>query len=81
MAASYKTVEEVAKIIFRHVPHSVSQDIARDLEHVPGNQSFRDTIEMLVIALRARRPTADEIKNSNTLEAQFAAREAMRVKD
>jgi hypothetical protein len=46
--ASEKTIEEVIKVLCKHVPdQEVVRDIVRDLLKVKGNKSFRDTIQAI----------------------------------
>ena len=47
MAASLDTVEKVIQVVLRHVDKETALKIVRDLERVPGNKSFRDTIERM----------------------------------
>jgi hypothetical protein len=47
MAASQSTIERVLEVIQRHVPKDVALRIVEDLMTVPGNKSFRDTIERM----------------------------------
>lgn len=52
MSASDATVRLVANVIRRHVSDETISKIIADLLEVPGNKSFRDTVELLAIQLR-----------------------------
>jgi len=52
MAASDRTVEEIVKVISKHVDLETMQKIVAELLLVPGNQSFRDTIQKLAKSVR-----------------------------
>ena len=52
MAAPDQTVREVLKVIRRHVDQATLEKIVEDLQEVPGDKRFRDTIEMLVQAIQ-----------------------------
>jgi hypothetical protein len=47
MAASYQTVEEIYRVVRRHVTDEQMRKIIDDLLRVEGNRSFRDTIKRL----------------------------------
>ena len=47
MAASKSTVERVLEVILKHVPKQTALKILEELMTVPGNKSFRDTIERM----------------------------------
>lgn len=47
MVASYETIEEIIKIIQRHVDPATFQKIVTDLRGVRGNSSFEATISRL----------------------------------
>jgi hypothetical protein len=47
MAASYDTVARVLHVVRRHVDDRTVLKIALDLLDVPGNRSFRDTVQRL----------------------------------
>jgi hypothetical protein len=47
MPASTNTVKEIVNVLRKHVDHPTLMKIVDDLCDVPGNKSFRDTIEML----------------------------------
>jgi hypothetical protein len=47
MAASIETVREIVKMLRRHVDQATLEKMINELLDVPGNKSFRDTIEML----------------------------------
>ena len=51
MAASDATVREIAKALRRHVDQQTLEKVINDLLDVPGDKSFRDTIEQLAHAL------------------------------
>jgi hypothetical protein len=53
MAASKSTVEQVLDVILKHVSKETALKIIEDLMSVPGDKSFRDTIERM--HQRARR--------------------------
>jgi hypothetical protein len=48
MVASNKTIEAIHEAIRRHVSPDIELAIFTDLCEVPGNQSFRDTIQLLL---------------------------------
>ena len=54
MAASDRTMEEVAKVIMRHISPETTKRIIDDLLELRGNQSFRETIAKLVAELQRR---------------------------
>jgi hypothetical protein len=47
MAASDDTVRDIVNVLRRHVDEATLEKIINELLDVPGNKSFRDTIEML----------------------------------
>jgi hypothetical protein len=47
MAASDKTVDAVLRVLLEYMRASKALSIARDLLEVPGNKSFRDTVQAL----------------------------------
>ncbi len=47
MAASKSTVEQVLEVILKHVSKETALKIIEELTSVPGNKSFRDTIERM----------------------------------
>lgn len=51
MAASDKTIVEILRVIRQHVDEKTMRKIVKDLMHVQGNRSFRDTIVKLATAL------------------------------
>jgi hypothetical protein len=51
MAASDATVREIAKALRRHVDQQTLEKVINDLLDVPGDKSFRDTVEKLAHAL------------------------------
>ena len=54
MAASKSTVERVLEVILKHVPKETALKILEELMTVPGNKSFRDTIERMYNRARQR---------------------------
>ena len=48
MVASYDTVDKLYMIMRRHLSYKVLNEIMLDLTTVPGNKSFRDTVERLL---------------------------------
>ena len=48
MVASYDTTISIYDIMRRHCSDKQLDMIIEDLTHVPGNKSFRETIERLV---------------------------------
>lgn len=40
MAASYSTIEEVVKVVSKHIDRETFRNIVSDLTKVDGNQSF-----------------------------------------
>jgi hypothetical protein len=55
MVVSFDTVAEIAKVLRRHVNDETYGKILEDLETVPGNKSFRDTIQRLRLFHKTRR--------------------------
>lgn len=55
MSASDDTISKVARVILRHVDREVAVKIATELLEVPGNKSFRETVERLA-KLLSREP-------------------------
>lgn len=53
MAASHETVDKIYEAVRKHVSDDQMRRIVDELLDVPGNKSFRDTIERLA-ALDAR---------------------------
>ena len=51
MVASRDTVEQIIAVVRRHVSGDQLRAIVRDLGEVPGNKSFRETIERLEASL------------------------------
>jgi hypothetical protein len=51
---SFATIEAIYKVVRKNVSAQQMEKIIDDLLQVPGNQSFRETIERLV-AINARR--------------------------
>jgi hypothetical protein len=58
VAASKNTVESVLDVIERRVEPRVVLAICEDLVTVPGNKSFRTTVEMLHARARKRQQEA-----------------------
>jgi hypothetical protein len=54
VAASKSTVERVLEVILKHVPKETSLKILEELMTVPGDKSFRDTIERMYNRARQR---------------------------
>ena len=55
MATSKSTVERVLEVILKqHVPKETALTILEELMTVPGNKSFRDTIERMYNRARQR---------------------------
>jgi hypothetical protein len=54
MVASNNTIDAVAQVIRKHVDRDTITKLCRDLIEIPGNKSFRDTIEILVKKLKER---------------------------
>jgi hypothetical protein len=61
MAASDATVHEIAKALRRHVDQQTLEKVINDLLDVPGDKSFRDTVEKLAHALTTRPPANDRL--------------------
>ena len=55
MAASDQTVREVLRVIQRHVDQATLEKIMDELLDVPGNESFRETIQKLATAVQGRK--------------------------
>lgn len=51
MAASNETVDAIITVLRRHVDAATLQKIVKDLLHVPGNASFRETIRRIALKL------------------------------
>lgn len=49
---SAKTLQEIAKVILRHVTPEVADAICQDLMKVQGNKSYTDTVHHLGILLQ-----------------------------
>lgn len=47
MAASDRTVQQVMEVVRRHVSPEVLSAIMDELEKIPGNKSFRDTVQKM----------------------------------
>ena len=56
MVASTKTVEKVVEAILKAVPAENIPSLISDLEAIPGNGSFIETIKRLAAALRDKIP-------------------------
>jgi hypothetical protein len=54
MAASNDTVEKILNVVEKHVGSTTILKIFEDLVKVPGNKSFRDTVERLLFRARRR---------------------------
>ena len=52
MAASDHTVREVLRVIRKHVDQATLEKIMDELLDVPGNESFRETIQKLAEAVQ-----------------------------
>lgn len=52
MAASYDTVRAVLRVVQRHVDAATLKKIIAELEEIPGNKSFRNTIMRLDLCSR-----------------------------
>ena len=48
MVASQDTVEAIARVVRKHVDGPTWHRILEDLARVPGNKSFRETIQRLI---------------------------------
>ena len=48
MVASQDTVEAIARVVRAHVDGPTWRRILEDLARVPGNKSFRETIQRLI---------------------------------
>ena len=55
MAASDQTVREVLRVIQNHVDQATLEKIMDELLDVPGNESFRETIQKLAAAVQERK--------------------------
>lgn len=47
MVASKNTVERIIQVMLRHIDEATFQKIMKELKDIPGNKSFRDTIERM----------------------------------
>ena len=54
MSASNDTMREIAKALRRNVDAAILEKVVNELLDVPGNKSFRDTIEALARELMRR---------------------------
>jgi hypothetical protein len=52
MAASDQTIRGVLAVIRKHVDQATLEKIMEELLDVPGNESFRETIEKLAEAVQ-----------------------------
>ena len=52
MVASFDTIERIFEVMVRHCTPEQIAAIVQDLQSVPGNKSFRDTIERLALLQR-----------------------------
>lgn len=52
MAASDHTVSRILRVIKRHIDGETARRIVRDLMEIPGNRSFRDTVEKMALKLK-----------------------------
>lgn len=66
MVASNDTVDRVFAVVERHVDRATLSKILTDLTEVPGNKSFRDTIERLVARSHHVKPSAHRPMYYNT---------------
>jgi hypothetical protein len=55
MAASDQTVRDVLKVMRKHVDQPTLEKIMDELLDVPGNESFRETIQKLAEAVQDQR--------------------------
>ena len=55
MAASDQTVRELLRVIRKHVDRATLEKIMDELLDVPGNESFRETIQKLATAVQERK--------------------------
>jgi hypothetical protein len=61
MTASPRTIELVLDVLQRYVDPRTLLRIADDLLDIPGNKSFRDTVEALRHSARARQSDGPEV--------------------
>ena len=54
MTGSNDAIREIAKALRRHVDAAALEQIVNELLDVPGNRSFRDSIEQLARELMRR---------------------------
>jgi hypothetical protein len=47
MVASQNTIEEIIRVILKHVDRDTAHAIIHDLQKIDGNKSFRDTIKKI----------------------------------
>lgn len=49
---STKTADEILKVLMKHLSQEQIRDIVKDLQHVPGNKSFRTSMKYLASVTR-----------------------------
>lgn len=54
MAASIASIEKIIDVVEKYVAPNTLLKIAEDLAEVPGNKSFRDTVERILVRARRR---------------------------
>ena len=54
MSVSNKTALDLVAVIRKHVPPNRIPDLLEDLYEIRGNESFRDTIKMVIERLRQK---------------------------
>lgn len=51
MTASLKTIRDIALLLEKFIPAEKMMEFVKELETIPGNSSFRETVSLLVNAL------------------------------
>lgn len=49
---SIKTADAILAVLMKHLSQEQIRDIIQDLQHVPGNKSFRDAMKYLASITR-----------------------------
>jgi hypothetical protein len=54
MVVSHETIDQIIRVIAKHVDRATLKKIVDELKEVPGNRSFRDTVERLAEKVKER---------------------------